>query len=162
MVRTEPLLQEVSAHAHRPDVTPDRNRLPRHCLTLPYGMAALQRKLAAKTNSSPSSILESARATHCGAPHVGQQSQPKVGANVGERISPDSKQQSVNMFFTCGGPASRLSSTLSNASHKKWRFANAWPEPDFKYLSNRAATASVLNSTHTSTTHGFQRAVDGF
>jgi len=121
----------------------------------PIGMAALQRKLVAKTRIRASDSLWST-------PRRTSRASRRWEQMLGERISPDSKQQSVNMLFTCGGPASRLSSTLSNASHKKWRFANAWPEPDFRYLSNRAATASVLNSTHTSTTHGFQRAVDGF
>src|SRR5262245_47864962 len=51
---------------------------------------------------------------------------------------------------------------LSTLGHGKCRFANARPEPDFKYRSNSNALCSVLNSIDTTTLQGRSRAVSVF
>jgi len=51
--------------------------------------------------------------------------------------------------------SARLKAVLECVDHEaKWRFANARPDPDFKYRSNRSASASVGNSIDTTIDHG--------
>ena len=46
--------------------------------------------------------------------------------------------------------------------HRKWRFANARPDPDFKYRSNALALSNVWNSIETRMVQGRSRAVELF
>jgi hypothetical protein len=42
----------------------------------------------------------------------------------------------------------------NGATHLRWRFANAEPEPDFRYRSNATARSSSANSMTTSSRQG--------
>ena len=47
-----------------------------------------------------------------------------------------------------------------NGNHSKWRFANARPDPVFRYRSKRVAVRSSSNCSATTSCHGLNGAVE--
>ena len=60
----------------------------------------------------------------------------------------------------CGAPAQEVVAAVYSATTgPKCRFANARPEPDFKYFSKRTAACWLGNSIMTTSDHGRNRTV---
>lgn len=69
------------------------------------------------------------------------------------RVGDPELRAARNWHFEPPGPA------LAPDYASKWRFANARPEPDFRYRSNRTARVSSENSMTTWNRHGRREAV---
>jgi ubiquinone biosynthesis protein COQ9 len=65
---------------------------------------------------------------------------PNVGEELGKSLCSTDRDEQVSNYLSSSGA--------------KWRFANARPEPDFRYFSNRTASPSVGNSSETTMAQG--------
>jgi hypothetical protein len=64
-------------------------------------------------------------------------------------------------YFALSGTAKRSEFRYQRSRQRKWRFANAQPDPDLRYRSKDSARRSSVNCTTTSTSHGRPSTVCG-